>query len=196
MVLGHEWAFKTRMQDLYPEYVWAGNKARFLGNVLHACFKTLADQGLEHWSPSTLNELEPKLKTALLAEGLSPTLIETTAQNGMKALRNIAEDETGRWILEKHEDAHSEYPLTGYIKHRYINKILDRTFVDSEGVRWIIDYKTGEHQGANLDHYFAEEKKRYKSQLDQYEELLKLKGETRPIKKALYYPLHKRLVTI
>ena len=60
----------------------------------------------------------------------------------------------------------------------------------------IIDYKTGEHQGANLDHYFAEEKKRYKSQLDQYEELLKLKGETRPIKKALYYPLHKRLVTI
>ena len=114
----------------------------------------------------------------------------------MKALRNITEDETGRWILENHEDAHSEYPLTGYIKHRYINKILDRTFVDSEGVRWIIDYKTGEHQGANLDYYFEEEKKRYKSQLDQYEELLKLKGETRPIKKALYYPLHKRLVTI
>ncbi|MCH8311772.1 MAG: UvrD-helicase domain-containing protein, partial [Nitrospinae bacterium] len=182
--------------DLYPEYVWAGNKARFLGNVLHACFKTLADQGLKHWSPATLNALEPKLKTALQAEGLSPTQMESTIQTGMKALRNIVEDETGRWILEKHEDAHSEYPLTGYIKHRYINKILDRTFVDSEGVRWIIDYKTGEHQGANLDHYFAEEKIRYKTQLDQYEELLKLKGETRPIKKALYYPLHKRLVEI
>ena len=182
--------------DLYPEFIWAGNTARYLGNVLHACFKTLADQGLNHWSPSTLNGLEPKLKTALLAEGLSPALIQTTAKNGMKALRNIIEDETGRWILEKHEDAHSEYPLTGYIKHRYTNKILDRTFVDSEGVRWIIDYKTGEHQGANLDHYFAEEKKRYKSQLDQYEELFKMKGETRPIKKALYYPLHKKLVHI
>jgi len=182
--------------DLYPEYVWAGNKARFLGNVLHACFKTLADQGLKHWSPSTLNGFEPKLKTALQAEGLSPTQIESTARIGMKALRNITEDETGRWILEKHEDAHSEYPLTGYIKHRYINKTLDRTFVDLEGVRWIIDYKTGEHQGANLDYYFAEEKKRYKSQLDRYEELLKLKGENRPIKKALYYPLHNKLVEI
>ncbi len=182
--------------DLYPEYVWAGNKARFLGNVLHACFKTLADQGLKQWTSATLAKMEPKLKTALQAEGLSPTQMEAAIQTGMKALRNIFEDETGRWILEKHEDAHSEYPLTGYIKHRYINKILDRTFVDSAGVRWIIDYKTGEHQGANLDHYFAEEKIRYKTQLDQYEELLKLKGETRPIKKALYYPLHKRLVII
>lgn len=182
--------------DLYPEYVWAGNKARFLGNVLHACFKTLADQGLKYWSLATANKLEYNLKTALQAEGLSPTQMDSTVQTGMKALHNIMEDETGRWILKKHEDAHSEYPLTGYIKHRYINKILDRTFVDSEGVRWIIDYKTGEHQGANLDYYFSEEKKRYETQLNQYEELLKLKGEHRPIKKALYYPLHKRLVKI
>ncbi len=183
-------------QDLYPEYVWAGNKARFLGNVLHGCFKTIADQGLGEWTPSMINQMEPRLKTALLGEGLSPTQMDSAVQNGMKALHNIIEDKNGRWILNNHEDAHSEYPLTGFINNIYINKILDRTFVDSEGVRWIIDYKTGEHQGANLEHYFSEEKKRYKSQLDQYEELLKLKGESRPIKKALYYPLHKRLVEI
>jgi ATP-dependent helicase/nuclease subunit A len=182
--------------DLYPEYVWAGNKARYLGNVLHACFKTMTDQGLEQWESSTLNSMESRLKTALLAEGLSPVQIGPTLSVGMRALKNITEDKTGRWILENHEDAHSEYTLTGFINNIYINKILDRTFLDSEGVRWIIDYKTGEHQGANLNHYFEEESKRYKSQLDQYEDLLKLKGETRPIKKALYYPLHKRLVEI
>jgi ATP-dependent helicase/nuclease subunit A len=182
--------------DLYPEYVWAGNRARYLGNVLHGCFKTIADQGIDEWTPSTLDQMEPRLKTALLAEGLSPTQMDSTVHNGMRALKNIVEDETGRWLLMNHEDAHSEYPLTGFINNSYINKILDRTFIDSNGVRWIIDYKTGEHQGANLEHYFSEEINRYKSQLNQYEELLKLKGETRPIKKALYYPLHKRLIEL
>ena len=182
--------------DLYPEYVWAGSKARFLGNVLHAFFKTIADQGPEQWLSSNLHRIESQLTTALLAEGLSPAQLEPILSTGMRALKNITDDKTGRWILEKHEDAHSEYPLTGFINPIYINKILDRTFVDSEGVRWIIDYKTGEHQGADLDHYFTEEVKRYKFQLDQYEELFKLKGETRPIKKALYYPLHKCLVEI
>jgi ATP-dependent helicase/nuclease subunit A len=182
--------------DLYPEYVWAGNEARFLGNVLHACFKTITDQGLERWRSTSHNELETHLKIALLAEGLSPARIQSTIQTGMKAVNNIIEDETGRWILTNHEDANSEYPLTGFIKYLYINKVLDRTFIDEEGIRWIIDYKTGEHQGADLEFYFQEEAKRYKSQLDQYEHLFKLKGETRPIKKGLYYPLHKRLIEI
>lgn len=186
----------TDEPDLYPEYVWAGNKARFLGNVLHACFKTMADQGIEQWRSSTLRRMEPQLKTALLAEGLSPTEMQSTIQTGMRAINNLIEDKTGRWILTTHEDSHSEYPMTGFIKQLYINKIIDRTFIDSEGVRWIIDYKTGEHQGAGLDHYFQEETKRYKSQLDQYEQLFKLQGETRPIKKALYYPLHKKLAEI
>ncbi len=186
----------TEETDLYPEYVWAGNKARFLGNVLHAFFKSIADQGLEQWKSSTLNKMESLLETALFGEGLTPTQMQSAIQTGIRAITNITEDKTGRWILSDHEDALSEYPLTGFIKQIYINKILDRTFIDSEGVRWIIDYKTGEHQGANLEHYFREEVKRYRSQLEQYEELFKLKGENRPIKKALYYPLHKRLVEI
>ena len=69
-------------------------------------------------------------------------------------LQNTLEDQTGRWILDQHEEGHSEYPLTGYINNRFVNRILDRTFVDRQGVRWIIDYKTGEHQGADLEHYF------------------------------------------
>jgi len=182
--------------DLHPEYVWAGNQARCLGNVLHRCFKDIADGDMGRWSSSTTNTQEHMLETALLEEGLSPAQMKETVRTGMRALKNTLEDETGQWILRQHEDSHSEYPLTGTNKNNYINKILDRTFIDEHGVRWIIDYKTGEHQGAGLEHYLEEEIKRYKPQLDQYEELIKFKGESRPIKKALYYPLHKRLVPI
>ncbi len=186
----------TEEPDLHPEFVWAGNKARYLGNVLHLCFKKITDEGLEYWPASATKNLESRIKTALLAEGLSPAHLDEAVQSGMTALQNTLQDETGRWILKAHADAHSEYPLTGYIQGRYLNKILDRTFVDADGVRWIVDYKTGEHQGSRLEDFFQQEKKRYQAQLDQYEELLKLKGETRPIKKALYYPLYKRLVEI
>jgi len=68
--------------------------------------------------------------------------------------------------------------------------------VDEEGVRWIIDYKTGERTGGNVEGFFKQEIERYRSQLDSYEHLIRLQGETRPIKKALYYPLHQRLVEI
>lgn len=182
--------------NLHPEYIWAGNQARCLGNVLHRRFKDITGQGLDRWSTSAADSLESGLKTALLAEGLPPVHINETVQTGVRILRNILEDADGRWILSPHEDGQSEYPLTGFIDNRYVSGILDRTFVDEKGTRWIIDYKTGEHQGSDLKHYFQEEIKRYQPQMDQYQELIKLQGESRPIKKALYYPLHKRLVEI
>ena len=186
----------TEEPGLHPEFVWAGNKARYLGNVLHQCFKNITDEGLQHWTAPASKNLETRLKTALLAEGLSPAHLDQAVRSGVTALNNTLQDETGRWILQEHEDAHSEYPLTGYIQGRYMNKILDRTFVDANGVRWIIDFKTGEHQGSRLEHFFKQEKERYQAQLDQYEELMKLKGETRPIKKALYYPLYRKLIQV
>jgi ATP-dependent helicase/nuclease subunit A len=57
-------------------------------------------------------------------------------------------------------------------------------------------YKTSEHKGGSIEKFFQEEKDRYRDQLESYAKLISLQGETRPIKKALYYPLHKRLVEI
>ena len=76
------------------------------------------------------------------------------------------------------------------------NRIIDRTFIDKNNVRWIIDYKTGEHKGGNLEFFFQQEIERYQTQLDIYHRLLQKRGETRTIKKALYYPLHQRLIKI
>ncbi|MFQ5449102.1 MAG: UvrD-helicase domain-containing protein [Nitrospinaceae bacterium] len=181
--------------DVHPEFVWAGNEARCLGNVLHQVFMDIANQGLDSWQPENLEARLASMKTAFLGEGLSPLKIDGVAETGLTALRNILQDETGRWILGHHEEAHSEYPLTGFINGRYVNKILDRTFVD-QGIRWIIDYKTGQHLGSGLERFFEDETERYRPQLDQYQELLELKGESRPIKKALYYPLHLRLIEL
>ena len=179
-----------------PTFDWAGNKARLLGTVLHQCFKDILEDGLENWDAARINQLKPSLKSALLGEGLSINEIEQTCNDGIKALNNILNDKIGVWILSNHEDSQAEYALTYRKGKKFITRRIDRTFVDEDDVRWIIDYKTGEHGGTNLEQFFQEEKKRYRPQLERYEELFKLKGETRTIKKALYYPMHRKLVEI
>ena len=32
--------------------------------------------------------------------------------------------------------------------------MIDRTFIDEAGVRWIIDYKTSDHEGSDLENFF------------------------------------------
>ena len=176
-------------------YDWAGVEARCLGNVLHRCFETIVNQGLDTWSKSRVAQMRPSVKTALLAEGVSPLNLESNVEKGMRAIQNILSHDKGRWILQNHQEDKAEYALTNFKDKVFKDKIIDRTFVD-ENVRWIVDYKTGEHQGGDLEKFFIDEIEGYRDQLESYEQLIRLQGETRPINKALYYPLHQRLIEI
>jgi ATP-dependent helicase/nuclease subunit A len=66
--------------------------------------------------------------------------------------------------------------------------VIDRTFVDEDGVRWIIDYKTGSHEGGGLETFLDDEKERYREQLERYARLM-VQRDARPIRLALYFPL-------
>ncbi|MBT5550256.1 MAG: UvrD-helicase domain-containing protein [Nitrospina sp.] len=178
--------------EMEPEYDWAENSARCLGNVLHRCLHDIAVEGLGAWPQERIEIFKPRFKSALLAEGLPLEQAEKGLSTGLLALSRLFEDERGRWILSSHEDAHSEYPLTFFQDNRYIRNVIDRTFVEG-GVRWIIDYKTGSHkgEGKNLEIFLDNEVQRYRHQLDRYEMVLRKFGEKRPIKKALYFPLLK-----
>jgi ATP-dependent helicase/nuclease subunit A len=76
------------------------------------------------------------------------------------------------------------------IDAQVVNIIVDRTFIDERGVRWIIDYKTGLHEGADLDGFLDNERERYRDQLERYATLL-ARLDSRPIRLALYFPLLK-----
>ena len=76
-----------------------------------------------------------------------------------------------------------------------VNAVIDRTFVDDDGVRWIIDYKSGYHAGADLDTFLSQEAERYHAQLALYRRLFE-QMEARPVKTALYLPRHGQLVVV
>ena len=110
-------------------------------------------------------------------------------EEGLKRLTNILNDERGQWILSNnHDGRHNEYPVSGIVNNRLIKRVMDRTFLDKDGVRWIIDYKTSRHEGTNLDTFLDQEKHRYQSKLEDYAALMEGFGE-RNIKLGLYFPL-------
>jgi ATP-dependent exoDNAse (exonuclease V) beta subunit len=73
--------------------------------------------------------------------------------------------------------------------------IIDRTFVDASGTRWVVDYKTGTHEGADLEGFLAEELLRYRPQLELYRRLVGALGP-QPVRAALYFPLLERFAEL
>ena len=181
-------------KETFP-FLWAGTTARCIGNVLHRVLQTIAKEGLDKWTLSRIKMMDPQLRTALLGEGLPFDQIDDALHLTLTGLQNTLEDTKGRWILSNHEESHAEYSLTLFLENRFIRNVIDRTFIENK-TRWIIDYKTGRHEGKGLESFLKRETERYEPQLRRYEALLKEYGETRPIRKALYFPLIKEWIEI
>ena len=47
--------------------------------------------------------------------------------------------------------AQSELALSGVRGADIINAVIDRTFVDADGTRWVVDFKTSPHEGGDRE---------------------------------------------
>jgi ATP-dependent exoDNAse (exonuclease V) beta subunit len=78
--------------------------------------------------------------------------------------------------------------LTGRLNGELVNVVIDRTLVDGDGTRWIVDYKTSSHEGTGLDEFLDREQERYRPQLERYAALMRHLGPEK-IRVGLYFPL-------
>jgi ATP-dependent helicase/nuclease subunit A len=171
------------------EFSWAGEAARRVGSVVHRVLQRMAEEGLDAWDGRRIAAMEAVLRLALKQEGIPAVELEPALVRVQHALTAVLADARGRWILSRdHRDVRSEHRLTGVLDGTVVNAVLDRTFVDQHGVRWIVDYKTGVHEGGDLDAFLDRERDRYRDQLERYATLL-ARIESRPIRLGLYFPL-------
>ena len=171
------------------DFEWAGDTARHVGTLVHRYLERIANTGLSHWPLQKLEGLQAQIETALAHLGVDPQEMPKATEKTLRALRNTLTHEQGRWILDRHPQEACELPLTvhdPYSRHY----IIDRTFVDEQGTRWIIDYKTGDHLGEDVNGFLDAELERYREQLHNYARSMQL-AEDRPIRLALYFPMLK-----
>ena len=82
------------------------------------------------------------------------------------ALTQISNDEKGRWVL--FGEGNAELAVSGVLDGTVQTVIIDRIRIDEDGVHWIVDYKTGTHEGGDLASFLQQEKDRYRPQLEKY----------------------------
>ena len=68
--------------------------------------------------------------------------------------------------------------------------VIDRTFRDADGQRWVVDYKTSSHEGGDVEGFLTREQERYRTQLDRYAALMRMLDDE-PVRRGLYFPLLK-----
>lgn len=171
------------------EYEWAGETIRQIGSVTHEIIQYISDTNQSNLSSDDIEAWKPLFKTELLQRGVKDSELDWASGLITQALANMLNDKKGQWILSsEHKDAQNEYALTGVFENKVTNIIIDRTFVDKNGVRWIIDYKTSRHEEDDKESFLDQQQERYKEQLEKYAVIMQ--GlEDKSIHLGLYFPL-------
>ncbi len=180
----------VNQNELETAYIWAGAEAAPVGNAVHAALQHIADVGFEVWTDEDTQRELKYMRRMLIAEGLSGSMLKTASRRCADGLQRVLSSEKGQWILSNgHQDAHSEWALSlecdGFMSHN----IIDRSFIDVQGIRWLIDYKTASHEGGSLEEFLHEEEKRHRSQLQRYASILRDLDENREVRAALFFPM-------
>jgi len=179
----------VRGEGMVVEFDWASETIRSIGSVVHRWLEVVGREGVAAWTAERVRGLEPAFARALAELGVPAERLDVASARVRDALTRALEDDRGRWILDStHAEARTEYALTGLDQGELVNVVLDRTFVDGDGVRWIVDYKTGTHEGGDPQAFLDREQQRYTPQLARYARLMTLL-DPRPIRLGLYFPL-------
>jgi ATP-dependent helicase/nuclease subunit A len=174
---------------------------RAFGTTVHALLEDLARAG-----EADVTEWRPRAAALLRSSGIPRSEAESQGAEVVKTLQAVLNDSTGRWILGARADAQSEASWSSWIESDGGERVQtlrgDRIFRAGatpgsleETHLWIVDYKTARHGASGLEEFLEEEKAAYLPQLESYAAIVrKVRGETGPIRLALYYPLLQRLL--
>ena len=173
-------------RDETPIFDWAGETARRVGSLVHAELQKMDPASLDE---AAIRAREGHFRRCLELHGVPEDRLHQATGRVVEALLGVHRDPRGRWILKRWlgEDLR-EHALSGYGEGEFSRVVLDRSFIDEAGIRWVIDYKTSQHLGGGLELFLDREVERYRGQLERYGRLARRLGP-QPVRLGLYFPL-------
>jgi len=172
------------------EYEWATEVATAVGIVLHDC---LQFNGSGIFNLSIDQALKKRWNAELRALRVPANRIDYALKRLTKALNNIQTDKDTHFLFKDYAEQQNEYALSA-LEDGVVNTYrIDRTFVDEQGVRWIVDYKSTDTRNQDIESFVDEQiKDRHQDQLERYGRLMS-QIDAKPIRLAVYFPLLKQL---
>jgi ATP-dependent helicase/nuclease subunit A len=179
-------------------------EARAFGNAMHAFVemltKRIANDGDLNALRLEVAVWSPRIAALLRGDGLSPAMVRELTARVRTGLGNMLRDADGLWVLRAQEGASSELALTSWEERRSSVR-LDRVFFagatpqDAGGdFLWIVDYKTSTHGREGVDVFLAEERAKYKPQMNAYARTMSDRVAPERLRVGLYYPMLPALV--
>lgn len=163
-------------------------------DVYAACLGELVHLSLQTWVQQRLAGAMSQVRIpALWRSRLRPLctgdpMLESALEQLAAQVQACLSDPASAWLFhDSQAEDQCELALTDYSSGLRLDYSIDRTFVDADGMRWIIDYKSAVPQaGQTLDVFLSEQTERYRPQLAAYARLLQAL-DARPQRCALYF---------
>jgi ATP-dependent exoDNAse (exonuclease V) beta subunit len=144
-----------------------------VGVAVHEALRMLAENPLPEDAQHYVASAAPEWNNRLLELGLDGADREAAVATLSQQLITTLADPDGRWLLSAHREAASEAPFTLVMDGTLTNIVVDRTFFDDAGNRWIIDFKSSRpHVDQPLDQFIARQLRSYAAQLRRYRRVL------------------------
>ncbi|MES2998908.1 MAG: UvrD-helicase domain-containing protein [Pseudomonadota bacterium] len=175
-------------------YQWESHSAMAIGTVIHRLFYHISQEGLACWDNINIEQEDKRFIPLLKQAGIVSAELDDAVDKLKKALKNTLNDTRGRWILsQEHQSCYSEFALTVSQNGNLQNLIIDRSFIDSAGTRWIIDYKTTAFQADDSTTFLNVAMQAHKKQLEAYAAAFARDPTlqtNKPMRLGLYFPLN------
>jgi len=187
--LEREWRWRAVVR---PErdhtFEWVGQKQRIVGTVTHRFLQQIGREGLERWTAERVGKSANAIRAALASEGINEGERAAAAKEVSDGLCAILAHDKGQWILSSRAEAECEFPLSGADGDVDFRLKLDRTFVDEDGTRWIVDYKMATTTSTAVEKFVDQQVEKYREDMERYGRVMR-SYDSRPVRMGLYFPL-------
>lgn len=160
------------------------NAAILIGIVTHKILQMISQLGIPWWRDINHHQY---INQQLKILGIAINMLVTAENKIQLMIKNTLNDQRGQWILQNHSDAKSEYAISAQINQEVQRLVIDRTFVDEGGTRWIIDYKTSTLSQHDLNDFLKNQQEKHLEKMKKYCHAMQ-QIDKRPIRLGLYFP--------
>ncbi|MDF3055179.1 MAG: ATP-dependent nuclease subunit, partial [Gammaproteobacteria bacterium] len=164
------------------------DKQDHVGALARKILQNISQTNIDSWTPEKILTEQASWKRWLSTKGIELCDLKASVEKVTHIITQTLSDPRGRWILAPKVEHATELTLSTITNRGLIHLVIDRTFIDDEGTRWIIDYKTDSPtRGENIEDFLNQRQSTYRNQLEMYASAL-AQMDNRPISLGIYFP--------